>query len=102
MVRWDAGDYDRIYEELSEESKTRFTPRQWYALWYGIRRPLGKVKTRRLTRIEKGREPSVRAVMYETLFENNKEGVRETLALRLEKDGTWRVFAYVNNIEPRR
>jgi len=102
MILWDAGDYDRIHEELAEESKTRFTPRLWYALWYGIRRPLGKVKTRRLTRIDKGIEPSVRIVMYETLFENNKEEVRETLALRLEKDGIWRVFTYVNNIEPRR
>lgn len=50
----------------------------------------------------KGREPSVRAVMYETSFENDKEEVRETLALRLDKDGTRRVFTYVNNIEPRR
>lgn len=40
--------------------------------------------------------------MYETLFEKDKEKVRETLALRLEKDGTWRVITYVNNIEPRR
>jgi hypothetical protein len=102
IVLWDAGDYDRTYEELAEESKTRFTSRQWYVLWYGIRRPLGKVKTRRLTRIEPGLEPTVRAVMYETLFENKKEEVRETLALRLEKDGTWRVFTYINNIEPRR
>jgi hypothetical protein len=102
MVLWDAGDYDRIYEELAEESKTSSTRRQWYVLWYGIRRPLGKVKKRRLTRIENGREPSVKAVMYETLFENNKEEVRETLALRLEKDGTWRVITYINNIEPHR
>ena len=87
---------------MAAESKTRFTRRQWYVLWFGIRRPLGKVKTRRLTRIEKGSESSVRAVMYETLFENNKEEVRETLALRLEKAGTWRVITYVNNIEPRR
>jgi hypothetical protein len=102
MVLWDAGDYGRIYEELAQESKTIFTRRQWYVLWYGLRRPLGKVKTRRLIRNEQGREPDVRAVMYETLFENDKEEVRETLALRLEKDGTWRVISYISNIDPPR
>jgi Protein of unknown function (DUF4019) len=101
MVLWDAGNYDRIYDELAAEAKTNFTRRQWYVLWYGLRRPLGKVKNRRLMRIEKGREPSVMAVMYETLFENDKNEVRETLALRLETDGTWRVITYVSNIEPR-
>lgn len=101
MVLWDAGNYDRIYDELAEESKTTFTRRQWYVLWYGLRRPLGKVKTRRLTAIEAGRESMVKAVMYETLFENHKDEVRETLALTLE-NGTWRVITYVNNLEPPR
>jgi hypothetical protein len=102
MALWDAGNYDRIYDELAQESKTSFTRRQWYVLWYGTRRPLGKVKTRRLERIETGREPSVRTVTYETLFENEQAEVRETLALRLEQDGTWRVITYLNNLDPRR
>lgn len=101
MALWDAGNYERIYDELAEESKTTFTRRQWYVLWYGLRRPLGKVKARKLERIAEGSEPTVKVVMYETLFESEKTEVRETLALRLEKDGTWRVLTYVNNIDPR-
>lgn len=102
MVLWDGGDYDKSYEELAEEARTTYTRRQWYALWYGLRKPLGKVKARRLTRIENGLVQGAKAVMYETSFENDKQEVRETLGLRLEKDGTWRVFTYVSNIEPRR
>lgn len=97
MVLWDAGNYDRLYDELAEESKTSFTRRQWYVLWYALRRPLGKVKTRKLEGNIEGREPSLRIVMYETLFESEKTAVRESLMLRLEKDGTWRVFTYINN-----
>jgi Protein of unknown function (DUF4019) len=102
MALWDQGNYDQIYEELAEKAKEAFTRRQWYVLWYGLRRPLGRVQTRRLTKIITGIDSRGRAVQYETLFENKKEEVRETLALTLEKDGTWRVFTYVNNIEPPR
>lgn len=102
MALWDAGNYDRSYEALAQESRTAFTRRQWYVLWYGTRRSLGKVKTRTLERIETGREPSVRTVTYKTLFDNEKAEVRETLALRLEQDGTWRVITYLNNLDPHR
>ncbi len=97
IVLWDAGHYEQVYEQLAEESKTQFTPRQWYVLWYATRRPLGKVKTRKLERITEGRDPSVRIVMYATVFESDKQEIRETFLLKLEQSGNWRMMAYINN-----
>lgn len=101
MLLWDAGSHDRAYEQLAEESKTGFTPRQWYVLWYASRKPLGNVKTRKLTKVSEGNGPNVRLVTYETVFDSHKDTVRETLALRLES-GTWRVITYINNLDLRR
>jgi hypothetical protein len=99
---WDAGKYKESYEELARDTKARYTPRNWYVYWYGVRRPLGEVKSRKLIRAEYKKSLPDKAdqeavvLMYESSFENH-ESVRETFVLFLEKDGAWRVWIYLTN-----
>jgi hypothetical protein len=99
---WDAGKYKESYEELARDTKARYTPRNWYVYWYGVRKPLGEVKSRKLIQAEYKKSLPDKAdqeavlLMYESSFENN-ESVRESLVLFLERDGTWRVWVYITN-----
>jgi hypothetical protein len=100
MPLWDAGQWEESYKELAEQTRKDNTPRQWYVYWYGVRKPLGKVKSRKLVEAkyikslpgEPGREGAV--LRYESSFEN-KELLDETFAVTREGDGTWRVAYYI-------
>jgi hypothetical protein len=99
---WDAGKYKESYQELAQDARARYTPRDWYVYWYAVRRPLGELKSRKQILAEYKRSLPDKAdqqavlLMYESSFENN-EPVRETFVLFLEKDGVWRVWTYVTN-----
>jgi hypothetical protein len=100
MPLWDSGKWEESYKELAEQTRKDNTPRQWYVYWYAVRKPLGKVKSRKLVEAEYIKSlPGVpgqagAALRYESSFEN-KESVVETFAMMLEKDGTWRVAYYI-------
>ena len=99
MLLWDAGNYDESYKELAEKTKKEFTQRDWYALWYRVRRPLGMVKTRKLTERMKTPSGTGAILKYETSFQF-KTDTHETLVLTSEQDGTWRVVLYLLNGPP--
>jgi len=103
MKLWDAGKYKESYEKAAQDTRAVYTQRNWYVFWYASRRPLGDVKSRKQILAEHQKslpsKPDQEAVIliYEGKFEN-EESIRETFVVFLEKDGTWRVWLYVNNL----
>ena len=100
MPLWDEGKWEESYKELAEQTRKDNTPRQWYVYWYAVRKPLGKLKSRKLVEAkyieslpgDPGRAGAV--LRYESSFEK-KESLVETFAMMLEKDGAWRVGYYI-------
>ena len=97
---WDSGKYVESYKELAEHTKKSFTQEQWFTYWTAVRKPLGRVKSRKL--IEAKYLKSLPAVpdhegavlRYESSFENRKSIV-EIFGMLRDTDGTWRVANYV-------
>ena len=48
MPLWDSGKYDESYDELAEDTRNNIPKKQWFVYWSGVRKPLGKLKTRKL------------------------------------------------------
>lgn len=102
MPVWDAGKYKEAYAELSGFTKESIKEATWFAYWTGVRKPLGKLKTRELIKSEyikslKGLPDREGAIFeYKSSFEN-RESVLETFSMIRETDGTWRVANYLTN-----
>lgn len=102
MVLWDSGKYKESYGKLSTDTRKVFDEKTW--LDYGIkeRKPFGKLKSRKLLRIQLLKsipdipELSGAAFSYQSSFEN-KEKIFETFTVTLEKDGNWKVAYYNTN-----
>ena len=100
MLLWDAGKYDKSYGELADHTKKDISKRQWFVYWSAVRKPLGKLKSRKLIEAEYIKSlPGVpdqegAVLQYESSFEN-KESVVETFGMMREKDGKWRVANYL-------
>jgi hypothetical protein len=105
MPLWDDGKWEESYKELAEYSRKETTPGEWFTYWRGVRKPLGKVRYRKLVEskyIESLRGLPGRAGVvfrYESSFENKEVLLEETFALIHEKDGTWRVAYYFTSQE---
>lgn len=99
---WDDGKYAESYKQLSTLSKKSFDEKQWFAYWTTARKPLGKLKSRKILNISlvkslQGAPDSSGAVFkYQSSFENQPD-VFETFSLILEKDGGRRVASYNTN-----
>lgn len=97
---WDSGKYDESYKELAEHTKKFLTKEQWFTYWTAVRKPLGRVQSRKL--IEAKYLKSLPAVpdhegavlQYESSFEKRKS-IIETFGMLRDTDGTWRVANYV-------
>ena len=97
---WDAGKYDESYQELAEHTRKNIPKRQWFVYWSAVRKPLGKLKSRKLIEAKYMKslpgvpEQEGAMLQYESSFEN-KESVVETFGMMREKNGTWRVANYL-------
>jgi hypothetical protein len=97
---WDLGKYDESYDALAEHTRQSIPRRQWFVYWVAVRKPLGKLKSRKLVYAEyieslPGVPDQSGAVLeYESSFENNNS-IKETFGMMREKDGTWRVGNYI-------
>ncbi len=104
MLLWDAGKCDESYQELAEHTRKNIPKRQWFVYWSAVRKPLGKLKSRKLIEAKYVKSlpavPSQEGAMlqYESSFEH-KESVIETFGMMREKDGTWRVANYLTKEE---
>ena len=100
MPLWDSGKYDESYDELAEDTRNNIPKKQWFFYWSGVRKPLGKLKTRKLIEAKyikslPGLPDHAGAVLrYESSFEK-KESLIETFGMMREKNGTWRVANYI-------
>lgn len=100
MPLWDAGKYDESYEELAEDTKKSVTKKKWFLYWSAVRKPLGKLKSRKLVEAQYIKSlpglPDREGVVlrYESSFENKETWV-ETFGMMREKDGAWRVAHYI-------
>jgi hypothetical protein len=102
MVLWDFGKYSESYQALSAFSKKAIDEKAWAAYWIQERKPLGKLKWRKIINtslvksLAKMPDHSGAVLKYQSSFEDQKD-VFETFYLILEKDGTWRVLGYKTN-----
>jgi hypothetical protein len=100
MPLWDSGKYEESYEQLAEHTRKNIPRRQWFVYWTAVRKPLGKLKTRKLVHAEyieslEGVPDHAGAILrYESSFEN-RASVVETFGMMRENDGTWRVANYI-------
>jgi hypothetical protein len=101
LVLWDSGKWEESYKELAELARRSTTERHWFITWSGVRKPLGRVRSRKLLDAEHmkplsaSRPDQEGAVLrYESSFENRKSIV-ELFGLIRETDGTWRVLSYI-------
>jgi hypothetical protein len=100
MPLWDSGKYDESYDQLAEHTRKNIPKRQWFVYWTAVRKPLGKLKSRKLTHAEyikslKGVSDQAGAILeYESAFEN-RASVKETFGMMRENNGTWRVANYI-------
>ena len=102
MPLWDSGKYDESYEQLAEHTKQMIPKRQWFVYWTAVRKPLGKLRSRKLVKAEYIKSlPGVpdqegSTLRYESSFEN-QASVIETFGMMREKNGAWRVANYLTN-----
>lgn len=95
----DAGNYDESWQAMSPEFKKEVNKRKWKSTVSAIRKPLGKVSSRKAKSAEYTKElpgaPEGEYVVakFDTSFEK-KPATVETVILVLGTDLNWRVSSY--------
>jgi Protein of unknown function (DUF4019) len=95
----DAGKYVASWQEASLYFQGAVTEQAWAASLHGIRKPLGKVVSRKLrsahhTNAVPGAPDGNYVVMqFDTRFENKQAAV-ETVTFMQERDGKWKAAGY--------
>ncbi|MEW5724194.1 MAG: DUF4019 domain-containing protein [Thermodesulfobacteriota bacterium] len=95
----DSGDYARTWEQAAAYVKEKVSRERWVDNLNIVRRPLGRVISRRLnstqvtTVLPDAPEGEYFVIHNQTSFESMKD-VLETITLMKDRDGTWRVGGY--------
>lgn len=95
----DVGEHGRSWDEAATLFRNAVPKNDWERSLDGVRRPLGKVLSRKLatatpTESLPGAPDGQYVVLrYETSFENKKTAI-ETVTPMLDQDGDWRVSGY--------
>lgn len=96
----DAGDGAATWEQAAKLFKGVVTKEQWTQALAGVRPPLGKVVSRKLTsrqyseKLPGAPDGKYVVIQYETAFEKKPSAV-ETITPMLDPDGVWRVSGYL-------
>src|SRR6185295_478748 len=96
----DAGDGAATWEQAARLFKGAVTKEQWTQLLAGVRPPLGKVVSRKLSsrqyseKLPGAPDGKYVVIQYETVFEKKSSAV-ETITPMLDPDGVWRVSGYL-------
>jgi hypothetical protein len=99
LERIDKGEYAASWREAAEYFKTAITEEEWVQSLQAVRKPLGKLFSRKLqsltpkTSLPNTPDGKYVVIKFETSFENKKSGL-ETVTPQLEGDGKWRVSGY--------
>jgi len=95
----DAGDAAASWDQAARLFKGAVTKEQWTQALAGVRPPLGKVISRKVTsrqyreKIPGAPDGKYVTIQYETVFEHKASAV-ESLTLMLDPDGVWRASGY--------
>ena len=95
----DGGQYAESWAETAELFKTAVTLNQWEQSMRAVRKPLGKLMSRRLkakayrSSLPGAPDGEYVVIQFDTSFENKKAAV-ETITPMMDKDGFWRVSGY--------
>jgi hypothetical protein len=95
----DTNNYDQCWEEMSPFFKKEVGKRKWKTTITQIRKPLGKVVSRKsksaehTTELPGAPEGEYVVVKFDTAFQNKPAAV-ETVILTREQDLVWRVSSY--------
>jgi hypothetical protein len=95
----DQGKYAESWKASSELFRAAVTSEKWDQALQGIRKPLGKVVSRKLKKaaysdaLPGAPKGEYVVIEFDTVFENRPASV-ESVTPMLDKDGTWRVSGY--------
>ncbi len=95
----DAHEFDESWETAGELLRGTVTRKEWTQKWSATLGPLGAVTSRAVNSSEfsttwRGAPDGEYVLLkFDTVFENKQKAV-ETVALRKEADGLWRVSGY--------
>jgi Protein of unknown function (DUF4019) len=95
----DAGKYGESWDAAATAFKSAVSRAGWEEALEKVRRPLGKVVSRKLrgakykTELPNAPAGEYVVIQYDTPFEN-KAGATETITPMKDKDGSWRVSGY--------
>ncbi len=95
----DSEKYAESWEEAAEYFKSAITKEKWEKTIQAVRKPLGKVVSRKLksqkyaTSLPGAPDGEYVVIQYTTDFEN-KKAATETITPMLDKADTWRVTGY--------
>ena len=95
----DGGEYAHSWDEAAEYFKGAITREQWGQSLQGVRKPLGKVISRKVksktytTSLPGAPDGEYVVIQFETSFEHKKSAV-ETVTPMIDTDGKWRVSGY--------
>lgn len=98
----DSQRYAESWELLSSNTKGKLPKDQWELAMMGMREPLGKLKQRKFEKAQYIKSlqgyPDQEGIIvrFESTFESRKS-VIESVGTIHDKDGKWRVVAYVTN-----
>lgn len=95
----DAGEAGPSWDQAAKLFKGAVTKEQWTQALAGVRPPLGKVISRKVTsrqyseKVAGAPDGKYVTIQYETVFEHKASAV-ETITPMLDPDGVWRVSGY--------
>ncbi len=99
LAEVDAAQYADSWQNASAYFKSAVTREHWIDMVGGVRKPLGKVQSRKLksaqytTTLPGAPDGEYVVIQYDTSFEKKAAAI-ETLAVMLDKDGKWHVSGY--------
>jgi ribosomal protein S17E len=99
LVLIDEGKYAESWRAAAGYFTNAVTQQQWEQSLQGVRKPLGKVLSRKVanaryrTSLPGAPDGEYVVIEFETSFENKKTAV-ETVTPMLEREGKWRVSGY--------
>lgn len=95
----DKSRYEDSWKEAAEFFKQAVSKEQWEQAMQAVRRPLGQIISRELTKksyetaLPGAPDGEYVVIQFQASFENKKSAV-ETITPMMDKDGKWRVSGY--------
>jgi len=95
----DKGEYSKSWQEASIYFRGAISRDRWEASLAGVRKPLGRLVSRRAISSQRTRElpgapdASYVVIRFRTSFENKNSAV-ETVTFMMDKDGNWKAAGY--------